>query len=398
MNADERQALLPLVSVARGVLADFEEDDVPSRLVRVARSDARRLPPPLEQSLIDYIVEDASFRSSVAQAWEDDGRSDPVIDVFLEDPTSAGSILASASEAANANRQEREIDRLSARVNDLEAKQEKAKTRVVQARDRAKRQASEAKAAAKRSRLGLESSLADARADEATAHQALDGALGRIEMLDAEIVDLKARQRRLSERDSKRHVRPIEPPTQTSIPAGDPLDIARWLDVAERTLRPFRETHAGFMPQPSGGELHLPPGVAPDTYESVDALASIPVETVILDGYNIASALGIDDFSGAEGRERTLRVARRLHRHTGAATIVMFDAVGIEGRESYVSDLGIGVRFTRDVSADDAIVDLVGSGITGAVVITNDRELRQRTTARGALTLWSDALVAWSKT
>jgi len=398
MNADERRALLPLVSVARAVLADLEEDEVPSRVVRVAKSSARRLPPPHEQSLIDYIIEDDSFRSDVAQAWAAGDHSDAVVDAFLEDPNAAASILASASEAADADREAREIVRLSARVAQLEARQEQAKARVAEARDRAKQQASEAKAAARRARQGLEASMAVARADEVAARGSLDVALERIELLETEIVDLKARQQRLSDRDSKRHVRAIEPSPQSSSPAGDPIEIARWLDVAERNLRPFREARGGGTPAQAGGGLSLPPGVAPDTCDSIDALAVIPVRTVILDGYNIAGALGVEEFSGAEGRERTLRIARRLHRHTGAETIVMFDAVGIEGRESYTSDLGISVRFTRDVSADDAIADLVGSGITGAVVITNDRELRERGTARGALALWSDALVAWSKT
>lgn len=398
MNADERQALLPMVSVARDVLADLDEDEVPPRVMRVAKSAARRLPPPLEQSLIDYIVDDAAFRATVETAWVEGGASNGVVEAFLDDPDSAGPMLVAASIAADADRRGRDVERLEALVQQLEAKQEQAKARLADVRDRARRQASDAKASAKRARLGLESSLAQARADEAAANEALDVASERITMLEAEVEDLNVRLKRLSERETKRHVPTAAPTSQASIPAGAPLDIARWLDVAERTLRPFRETSAGFEPDAHGARLDLPPGVAPDRPESVEALAGMPVETVILDGYNIASALGVDDFAGAEGRERTLRVARKLHRYISGSTIVMFDAVGIEGRESYVSDLGIAVRFTRDVSADDAIVHLLDSGVSGAVVITNDRELRERIATRGALALWSDALVVWSKT
>lgn len=398
MNADERGALRPLVSLAREMLADLKDDDVPTRLVRVAKSSARRLPPPLEQSLIDYLIEDASFRSDVAEAWMNRGHDDVVIDAFLEDPGSAAPMLAAASDAASTDREARDVDRLNARVEQLEGQLEKAKARVVEVRDRAKRQAREAKEAAKRARHGIESSLADARAGEAKAQEALKAASERIAALHAEIADLKGRQRRLTEREVKRKESMVEPSTQASIPAVDPLDIARWLDAVEKTLRPFREAQSAVAPERRRDVLHLPRGVAPDTGEAVEALASIGIHTLVIDGYNLASALGVDEFSGADGREAALRVAGRLHRRTGADTIVVFDAVGVEGRESYVSDLGVSVLFARDATADDAIVDIVASAASGMVVITNDRELRERSTDRGAITLWSDALVEWSKT
>lgn len=397
MNADERQALLPMVSMARDILADLDEDDVPPRVMRVAKSAARRLPPPLEQSLIDYIADDASFRTTVETVWAEDGTSDSVVEAFLADPDQAAALLAAASVAAEADRSARDVERLEALVQQLEAQQAQAKARLADVRASARRQATDAKASAKRARLGLESSLTQARADEAAANEALDVASERITMLEAEVADLKARLKRLADRETKRHVPTTAPTIQMSIPAGAPLDIAQWLDVAERTLRPFRETSVGSDSDARRATLVLPPGVAPDQPESVQALAEMPVGIAVLDGYNIASALGVDDFAGAEGRERTLRVARKLHRHISGSTIVLFDAVGIEGRESYVSDLGVEVRFTRDVSADDAIVHLLDSGTSSTVVITNDRELRERTAARGALALWSDALVGWSK-
>ena len=398
MNADERDALLPLVTLARGVLADLDDDDVPSRLVRVAKSSARRLPPPHEQSLIDYITEDASFRSDVAAAWAKGERHDPVIEAFLNDPDSAAPMLTEASNAAGVVRESRDVARLTARVAQLEAQLAKAKVRSLAVSDRAKQQARAAKDAGKRARQGIESSLADARAGETRAQEALGAATDRIETLQADIADLKVRQHRLTEREAKRKELVVEPSAQASIPAGDPMTIARRLDAIEKTLRPFREAQPGSAPERRGAVVRLPPGVAPDTSEAIEALASVTVHSVILDGYNLASALGVEEFSGADGREAALLIARRLHRHTGADTIVVFDAVGVEGRDSYVSDLGISVRFTRSESADDAIVDLVASGASGTVVITNDRELRERSTDRGAFTLWSDALVAWSKT
>jgi hypothetical protein len=398
MREEERRTLLPLIGVARDVLSGYDEDEVPQRLRRVAKSSARRLPPPFEQSLMDSIIDDEAFRRDVAEAWSGADREDPIVDAFLDDPDAAARLLSDAADEAEAQREVRETEHLKKRIAQLEAEQATAKTRAGEAQAQAEEQAREARAAAKRSRRGLESSLASARADADAARESLESADAQIAELRQRIDDLEARLRRVSERAAKRTDRVIETVTQPSIPAGAPADIARWLDDAERILRPYREAHGERGRDDEQVGVSLPQGVAPDSPESVEVLREINVGTVILDGYNVASATGTAGFAGSEGRKRTIAIAGSVMRHTGAHTIVVFDAVGVEGRASYVSDIGIDVRFSREVSADDAIVELAQSMGEATVVITNDRELRERSTALGAVALWSDALVAWANT
>jgi rRNA-processing protein FCF1 len=57
---------------------------------------------------------------------------------------------------------------------------------------------------------------------------------------------------------------------------------------------------------------------------------------------------------------------------------------------------GVVVTFAPPgTSADDVIVRL--AAVPGTVVISNDREVRERATQAGALALWSEALVAWAR-
>ncbi|MCH8985402.1 MAG: hypothetical protein IIB04_02165 [Acidobacteria bacterium] len=44
-------------------------------------------------------------------------------------------------------------------------------------------------------------------------------------------------------------------------------------------------------------------------------------------------------------------------------------------------------------TADDLIVER--SGADRVIVVSNDRDVRERSEARGALAIWSDAVVAW---
>jgi hypothetical protein len=48
-------------------------------------------------------------------------------------------------------------------------------------------------------------------------------------------------------------------------------------------------------------------------------------------------------------------------------------------------------------SADEEIISLAGQ-VPGLVVITSDRRVREEAEARGAIGLWSEALVDWLET
>jgi predicted RNA-binding protein with PIN domain len=81
---------------------------------------------------------------------------------------------------------------------------------------------------------------------------------------------------------------------------------------------------------------------------------------------------------------------------TAHRIVVVFDS-GQGTTEAPILDPGgIEVRFaTEAANADDDIVDLVTALASHAVVITNDRDLRERVEAQGALALWASALVEW---
>lgn len=103
-------------------------------------------------------------------------------------------------------------------------------------------------------------------------------------------------------------------------------------------------------------------------------------------------------FSTRAGREAALAIAGRLVRMTDARVLVVFDAPGVPGRDVYTSDFGAEVRFSREGSADDTIVEEAASQPKGTVVITNDRDVRERASTVGAFAIWSDALIAWAMT
>jgi len=75
--------------------------------------------------------------------------------------------------------------------------------------------------------------------------------------------------------------------------------------------------------------------------------------------------------------------------------IVVFDGPDEDGRDGFRSSEGVSVRFSRGEEADDTIVDLVHTDPYRTVVVTNDRELRDRCSIDGCVPVWASAFVAW---
>ena len=85
----------------------------------------------------------------------------------------------------------------------------------------------------------------------------------------------------------------------------------------------------------------------------------------------------------------------RLSRNVAAnsSVVVVYDSA-VEGDREVISGEMFDVVFAPAYqNADDAIVER--SGAYRVIVVSNDREVRERCEARGALAIWSDALVAW---
>jgi hypothetical protein len=139
----------------------------------------------------------------------------------------------------------------------------------------------------------------------------------------------------------------------------------------------------------------LPGGVRPDSAEAVDrVLEHRGPKHIVVDGYNVGLALAAG--KAAEVRARLDPVLGRLRtmaRPPRSVTVV-YDSSREGSRVSGVS--GVVVTFAPPgTSADDVIVRL--AAVPGTVVISNDREVRERAAGVGALALWAEALVAWAR-
>ena len=150
---------------------------------------------------------------------------------------------------------------------------------------------------------------------------------------------------------------------------------------------------------PEQGAAHpaLPAGVAPDSAAAIDALRAVsgPL-TVLVDGHNMLGVLGTANLAEAGARRHLVnRLGRLRAALNGRDVVVVFDSSLDEGRGGYRSDVGVEVAFAvGPMTADDEIVRLAGV-VTGPVVVSDDREVRERSFQSGALTLWARALIDW---
>lgn len=393
---DERVVLRRVVEAARRELRDREPEAIPARLTKVARSSARTLPPPLEQALVVALVDDPDFRATVAERYEPPPGGDPVGEVFLEDPAAARDLaraaVAEASERADRTRQDRD----RRRIEELEAELSEAKDRL---------------AAARRSH---EEALADLRERDRTARTNL---IEEARRLRREVEDVSAAAERASEGRDRWEERAVELEAalasererrrrdagdgaratiaRTPFTVTDPGSLARHLDLVERTARPYRRSTAEIGDGAESQPLALPSGVLPDAADAIDALASLGPDLILIDGYNLAGVIDSAPFHTRAGRDRVMPGASALRRLVGAAVVIVFDATDVEGRSGSRSVDGIDIVFAQERSADDEIVGIVAAGDARTVVVTNDRELRERCAMVGALPIWSDAVVAW---
>ena len=184
-----------------------------------------------------------------------------------------------------------------------------------------------------------------------------------------------------------------------SIPR-EPADVARWLDRAAATLTPYRDAdanEAGLTPVSGRNRALVPAGIAPDSAAAIDALSGVDGATVLVDGHNLLGVL--DPSTMATGRARRALIAAlgKLARHLGDSAIeVVFDSDLEVGRSSTVTETGIVVRVAQgDLLAHDLIVQRTGRLREAAVVVSDDREVRDRCGTYGATVLWSRALADW---
>lgn len=397
MKGLQRSVLVNVVVVARRELAERDDADVPARLRRVARSTARSLPPPFANALLREIQENEVFRDAVRQRWEDEELDDPVGEAFLDDPSeSTGEITATAQDLRVVEL-EQEIERTLQRVRSLETKLTEAKHRLSATRADHEAALAAMQFAEKASKDGLMRTVRELEGKLRAFDDERNRLTARIAALEAELADAVTRLARSADR-ARRKDAPLATAKnrEASVPPSDPVTFAAWLDTIERTQRPFREAKRTDGPMTSRGPLVIPNGMQPDGREALVALIGQEPDTIVIDGYNVTGLFMPDDFSSRAARSVVIAKAERLAVTSGAHVVVVFDAAAVDGRRVFRSPGGVDVRFSCERTADDEIVEIIHGGSARSIVISNDREIRERCAGEGCVPVWSSAFVAWA--
>lgn len=392
--------LAPVLEAARGVLRDLEPEEIPASVRKVAKDSGRRLTPPYARSLFYEIDENAWLR-------------DKVTDVLVEaDPKSGEPRLAAAGLflhrpddweqrllALNADREqsqmgtevaalEQAMERMKSALEASKEKERSARATLAEARRTAEKRVKEARIAAEAARTAaapssadLERELLKARAEVDRLRTDLVEADGRIESLKHMLLKERRAERAGDDDGSPQIWR-----------TGDPLEMAKMLDEVMVAMRP-RSADAdvkGDKPLP----LVVPDGIRPDQVDAIRWMLQQerPV-TLVVDGYNVSFQLDESRFSTPELREQVRDGLIRLRRLAkGPLPIVLvFDS----NEEEATIPGPVETRFVR--SADDEVVRLAAALPGDVIVVSTDRDVRERAEYNGAIALWSESFVGWMR-
>jgi len=403
------QLLGDAIEAARHALRDLDADQVPASLRRIAGYAGGTLPPPFARSLVSELAVNEFLRSKALDAWAGE-----------RPPTRADSLASY-----------RFLERGAGWSMDVAAAAFGQGAKAMAVGDRAleiERDGFEAEAASLRERLKT------LRKD----HQRLEGELKRVTQISREPAkEERIAERRLTgelEEANRRHAIALAELESRLASARQELDAVREGALLERRLRADAESahRAAVAPEspsmdpdalaesldviaalaaaagpssalddgPSGvaapGPLQFPSKIRPDTSEAIDWLMDAGDSIVLIDGYNVGFLMA-GRVDGARARMLVAEVAGRLAAGAKQAEIVVvFDSeIASDGGTSQRTG-SVEIFYPSDRSADDEIVERSGRR-PRTVVITNDRDVRHRAEAEGAIALWSDALAEWSR-
>jgi len=391
-------ALDPIVGLLRRFLRDLDEDDLPPSLRKVAAATGRKLPPPLLRSLLVEMDRNEWLRGKAAELCSPE--DDPVLDAYLSQ--SPGWWIDAADQAVAAAGSRDAERSMMAEIERLDGQLGEAKRRNADLR--ASHDTLDAEAKSLRARLrdaGSEPDherMAELGARVRDLEEQLETERSLRNAAEARIAELL---RRRAER-GRRSTAPIDGDRSGGM--GDAIEVARRLDLDAAALRAAAREVAGTVPAAGGGAdpavPSLPAGILPDSAQAMAWLVAlrIPV-TVVVDGYNAGYLLAKPDLDARDARRKLLKQLDRFDRLAAVShrIIVVFDSEEPGPHGAPAGPIGLEVRFATEApSADDAIVDLVGSLAPPVVVVTNDRELRERVERYDALALWSTALADWA--
>jgi hypothetical protein len=398
------------IDAARVALRDLEADEVSARLQRVRGSSERTLPPPLAASLLKELSTDEFLRGKALEAWDGDRppAGGPALASFLflmREPGWETDFAAAAF--AHGERHGAASDRSG------ELERESLAAEIASLKEQLRRSRKESEVVERELREALDAERAPGRADRTAEQRALD----RLEASKADweaneaalrsrIGDLESEIRRLKEdarpaRLDRAEIAALVDSGATGGLPTEPAGLARLLDdltAHAMAMAPSVGTDQRDVGSVDTGLPAFDGSLRPDQAEAIDWLVGVGFGTVLIDGYNLGFALA--GLEAERARAVAIEAAGRLGSAApGMAVTVVFDSA-LDRPESEASSGGRSggatVVFTEGEIADDAIVDLA-CGAADVVVITNDRDLRQRSEACGAVTVWSDALVEWSR-
>ena len=139
----------------------------------------------------------------------------------------------------------------------------------------------------------------------------------------------------------------------------------------------------------------LPTGMFDDSAEAAAHLVRLPGVVLVVDGYNVSMAAWPDQ-PLAHQRRRLVDELRNLQARTGAEPVPVFDGADVASGPTGSLPRSVQVRFSPPgVTADDLVVELVERypNDRAVVVVTSDRELRERAEALGANVISSPQLI-----
>ncbi|MFV2000281.1 MAG: NYN domain-containing protein [Acidimicrobiia bacterium] len=401
MTASEVRVLTRVVEVARVELRHMDEEDLPSRLRKVAKSSARVLPAPFASSILKEIRRNEEFRNAVMRRWEDERVEDSIGLAYLNDPDGSQDLVARTDLEREASQRENEAQMDALRIASLEEQLREAKRRLKDERDAHAEAIGGLGAQDEEKRKSLVRSKRAADAARDDVENQLETMQQTIRALRAQLADAEERAGRAKQREKRKPSSTVEPKAdQRPLPPSDPVAFAGWLDTVERIQRPYRDAHRLGSSTRDFEPFEIPDGLSPDDRQAVTALIAQHPRKVVIDGYNVAGLLSSGPLASASNRASVISKAERLASVSRARVIVVFDAEGSksddDSRTQFLSTGGVEVRFSTTESADDQIVDLILSDSQRSVVVTNDRELRDRCVVDGCVPVWSSAFVDWS--
>lgn len=394
-SRDLAEVLLPAVEAGREALADLDSKEVPASLRRVAAYSGGRLPPPLARSLLEALDRDDWLREKAVEKMPEDTAA-PAATAFLQRDDGWWRVVAeqlaksrAASAGTAAAEAEAAADGLAEQLDVAKDRLRKAGADLEQARARARRKRSKA-----RTPEAAKENLRKARSRLQEMESELAAAVAEREEAEAMIARLRSRVRKEAREQRRRE--------ETGSPrrsfGGGPVEMARTLDLMAAAAPHRGEPEPGDEEARSTSGLELPPGVRPDARDAIDWLAARdePI-TLIVDGYNVLYTVDPGSFTTGRSRHTLAGHLARLRRSAGTVRVaVVYDSNLPGDREERMLPGGVEVHFSdEDRLADDEIVDLVAAAKGRVVVVTSDRDLRERAEARGALALWSEALADW---